>query len=155
MASPCNGAARQIPFLATQFHLTLGDGHLKAILSGCGHEINATVGLMVVWKQFWAERIPEAGVANCSWESNISFTDDVGVDAVSDRDAGNGRSGLQVFLNDLGLERFWIETYRLTEILATKVIEPSEKLGRHQRPRGWNSEVKLAGRPLGAKRAKE
>ena len=47
MASPSNGAARQIPCLVTQFHLTLGDGSLRAILSGSGHEINATSSRMI------------------------------------------------------------------------------------------------------------
>jgi len=52
--------------------------------------------------------ISQGNILAVSNRKRQSLASDVGVDAVGDRNAGDGRAGLQVFLNNLGFERFGV-----------------------------------------------
>ena len=61
-------------------------------------------------------------------------TNDVGVDAVPDGDAGNGGSRLQALLHDLGFERFWIRASLAHGNPGDKGNRVREKIDGHHRP---------------------
>jgi hypothetical protein len=70
----------------------------------------------------------------------------IGVDTVGNGNAGDGRTGLQAFLNNLGFERFGVRASLAHENPDVKGYCVRLKIREHHRPQCWSSEGVLAGR---------